>query len=115
MIADLIFYKENFGGNCKIPTDEFPLWERRAEMYLSKTTGGKSETQGKNERVKMCICEIAECLYENEKNQGIVSENIDGYSAKYENGDIKKKISEIISLWLYRTDILYRGVDNESL
>ena len=109
MKADLIFYSENFGGNCKIPADEFPAWEVRAGKILSKMSGGKSDSED-IDSVKMCICEIAELLYEENKRKGILSENNDGYSVKYENGDIKNRIGQVASLWLSGTDILYRGV-----
>lgn len=114
MTADLIFYNESFGGDCKIPASAFPLWERRAEAALAKITAGKSNAAKDDERVKMCICEIAECLYEESQRCGIVSENNDGYSATYENGDIKRKIGNLAALWLSGTDILYRGVECES-
>ena len=109
MKVDLIFYNEKFGGNCKIPADEFPVWERRAEKVLSKISGGKSDNS-ELEAVRMCILEIAEALYEESKREGILSENNDGYSVRYEYGDIKPKINRIASVWLSGTDILYRGV-----
>lgn len=110
MTADLIFYSERYGGNCKIPPAEFPVWERRAEKILSKITGGKSEKSCLEESVKVCVCEIAELLYEENTRSGIVSENNDGYSVRYENGDIKMQIANVVSIWLSGTDILYRGV-----
>ena len=110
MTADLIFYIESFGGNCKIPADEFPVWERRASAELGRITSGTSNSCKDEKCVKMCICEIAECLYEQSKKCGIVSESNDGYSAKYETGDTKKEVGRIAALWLSGTDMLYRGV-----
>ena len=89
MTADLIFYKESYGGDCKIPAAKYPLWEKRAKVILEKMTGGKSTAHKNDERVKMCICEIAECIYEERKRQGIVSENNDGYSVSYKNTNVK--------------------------
>lgn len=109
MTVDFIFYSESRGGNCKIPAELFPLWERYAERYLSHITGGKSCKNADDERVKMCICEIAEHLYNQSMREGIASENNDGYSVSYEKGDIKRQITEIASVWLSGTDILYRG------
>ncbi len=114
MTADLIFYKESFGGNCKIPAAKYPLWEKRAGIILEKITGGKSIAHKDDERVKMCICEIAECIYEESKRRGIVSENNDGYSVRYENRDTKAKVNNIAALWLSGTNLLYRGVECES-
>lgn len=109
MKADLIFYNEKFGGNCKIPADEFPVWEGRAERILSKISGGKSDGS-ELEVVRVCVLEIAEALYEESKRGGVLSENNDGYSVRYEYGDIKSKIGQIADMWLSGTDILYRGV-----
>lgn len=113
MTVDFIFYTESYGGNCKIPAELFPLWERCAENHLSRMTGGKSCKNADDERVKMCICEIAEFLYNQSRRDGIASENNDGYSVSYEKGDIKTQIHEIASVWLSGTDILYRGVECE--
>lgn len=112
MIADLIFYKENYGGDTKIPVASFSLWEKRAEAQLFNITAGK--TEGKDDEcIKMCICEMAELLYEHSKTQGIESENNDGYSVHYQNGDIKEALIKIAGTYLSKTDYLYRGVDNE--
>ncbi len=109
MIADLFFYSDVYGGNMRIPAEEFELWEKRAETELSQITGGRS---GKSDEksVKMCVCEIAELLYRENAREGIYSENNDGYSVRYNLGDIKKKIYLIAKTYLAGTDLLYRGV-----
>ena len=113
MTADLVFYNENFGGDTKIPAASFPLWENRAKNYLMYVTGGKIE--GKEDTlVKMCICEIAEFLYNKSLSDGIRSENNDGYSVVYQDGDIKCQVIKIAEIYLAGTEYLYRGVDNES-
>ncbi|MBO5059978.1 MAG: hypothetical protein J6C82_03600 [Clostridia bacterium] len=107
MTADLFFYIDAYGGNAKIPAAEFPLWERRAEAELLHITGGKTLD---DERVKLCVCEMAELLYEEGQRTGISSENNDGYSVSYEKGDIKSKLYQIAQVQLFGTDLLYRGV-----
>lgn len=108
----LTFYGEMYGGDCKIPTAEFPLWERRAEFELARITGGRSAGT-EDDRVKLCICEMAELLFTESRREGISSENNDGYSVTYEKGDIKRKLCEIAKTQLSSTDFLYRGVEND--
>lgn len=108
MAADLVFYNENYGGDSKIPAASFPLWERRAEADLMHITGGKIE--GKDDtRIKLCICEMAEFLYECSKIGGIKSENNDGYSVLYQERDIKHELIKIAKAYLGETEFLYRG------
>lgn len=110
MTADYVFYNENYGGDTKIPAASFPLWERRATGYLMQITGGKIE--GKEDAsIKLCICEMAEFLYECSKIGGIKSENNDGYSVSYQERDIKCEMIKIAELHLGGTEFLYRGVD----
>ena len=112
MMADQLFYNENYGGEGKIPASLFPLWEKRATAELLRITGGKIKGH-KTECVRFCVCEIAEFLYENAKTSGMRSENNDGYSVTYQDRDIKKEILKIAETYLGETDFLYRGVEND--
>lgn len=112
MTVDLIFYEEFCGGDFKIPAAEFERWERAAYFELSRITGGKS-TQSLEECVKICICEIAELLYKMEMQGKIKSENNDGYSVTYQEGDTKNALTDIAKRYLSGTDYLYRGVCND--
>ncbi len=110
MIADLAFYNENYGGDSKIPASLFPLFERRAENELMYITGGK--IKGKDDEcIKICICEMAEFLYECLEKGGLKSENNDGYSVTYQERDIKQELLRIAQLNLSETELLFRGVD----
>ncbi len=110
MIADLAFYNENYGGDSKIPASLFPLFERRAENELIFITGGK--IKGKDDEcIKICICEMAEFLYECLEKSGIKSENNDGYSVTYQERDIKQELVKIAQTNLFGTEFLFRGVD----
>ena len=112
MTADLVFYNENYGGDSKIPAALFPLWERRAQTELLHITGGR--IKGKDDEcIKMCVCEMAEYLYECCIIGGIKSENNDGYSVSYQERDIKKELIKIAQVYLANTEYLYRGVENE--
>ena len=110
MIADLAFYNENFGGDIKIPASLFPLFERRAENELMYITGGK--IKGKDDEcIKICICEMAEFLYECLEKGGLRSENNDGYSVTYQERDIKQELLKIAQVNLNDTELLFRGVN----
>lgn len=111
MICDLFFYNEHFGGDTKIPAEAFPLWERKAEAELLQLTGGRISLT-EEERAKICVCEIAEYLFDVASRRGIESENNDGYSVSYQNRDIKTDVLNIAKIYLSGTDLLYRGVDN---
>lgn len=111
MICDLFFYNEHFGGDTKIPAEAFPLWERRAEAELLLLTSGRKPL-AEEEKAKMCVCEIAEYLFDVASRRGIESENNDGYSVSYQNRDIKTDIVNIVKTYLGGTDLLYRGVEN---
>ena len=111
MIADLAFYNENYGGDSKIPASLFPLFERRAENELIFITGGK--IKGKDDEcIKICICEMAEFLYDCLEKHGLKSENNDGYSVTYQERDIKQELLRIAKINLGTTEFLFRGVDN---
>ncbi len=100
------FYAENFGNCAKIPREELMLWLKRAAAELSLLTMGRSE-ENIGDNMAMCICEIAEHLYESSARSHIESENNDGYSVKYKNRD--RKIAQIAKRYLAGTGLLYRG------
>ena len=110
MIADLAFYNENYGGDSKIPASLFPLFERRAENELIYLTGGKIKGKS-DENIKICICEMAEFLYDCVERGGMKSENNDGYSVTYQERDIKQELLQIAKVNLSETGFLFRGVD----
>ncbi len=109
MKADLFFYTNFCGGEEKIPAAEFPLWEARAGEALSYITDGKS-ADCDSDKVKACICAMAELMYEEAKRNGIASENNDGYSVVYKSEDMQGKLCAIAKTRLFGTDLLYRGV-----
>ena len=113
MKADLFFYDEFCGGELKIPVAEYPRWERCAENELLRITGGKS-ADSDDERLKICICEMAEILYTKENLGGILSESTDGYSVSYEKNNIKSALYEVAKRNLSGTNFLYRGVLDEN-
>ena len=112
MMSVLDFYSENYGGDTKIPAAAFSLWEKRAIAELSDLTSGRI-SEFDDDNIKMCICEMAELIYDCFCARGVESENNDGYSVKYQNRDIKQELIKIANTYLGKTGYLYRGVDNE--
>ena len=102
------FYGRIYGENAKIPSKSFHLWEMRATRELNRILSGDI-SQLSDENAKMCICEVAEFLYENARKDGIVSENNDGYSVHFDNSERDGKIYAIAKRWLSGSGLLYRG------
>ena len=102
------FYGRAYAENAKIPLESFYLWEKRAVAAINRFTA-RDIAGETDENAKMCICEVSELLYERCKKSGIVSENNDGYSVKFDNGKIDAQIYEIAQKWLYKSGLLYRG------
>lgn len=102
------FYGRIYANDAKIPLESFYLWEKRAVAELNRITA-RDLTQDPDENVKMCICEVAEFLFETAERDGIVSESNDGYSVRYDNADIPEGIYKIAEKWLTGSGLLYRG------
>ncbi|MBR4721401.1 MAG: hypothetical protein IK057_06545 [Clostridia bacterium] len=102
------FYGRTYANDAKIPLESFPLWEKRAVAEINRITNDDI-LKISDENSKMCICEVAELLYETAKSEGILSENNDGYSVRFDKGDRDGKIYDIASKWLSKSGLLYRG------
>ena len=101
----LEFYIRKYGKNAEIPLDCFELWAERAKTYIESLCTALPDIDA----TKMCICEVAELLYTRSDRDGIESETNDGYSVKYEKGDIKTAVYEIAKRYLASSGALYRG------
>ena len=102
------FYGRTYGKDAKIPPESFNLWEKRAVAALNRITD-KDISENLDENAKMCICEVAEFLYENSKSDGILSENNDGYSVHFDKEGKNGRIYDIAERWLLKSGLLYRG------
>lgn len=89
-----------------IPESGFDLWVKKSvaeiDRYLS-TPVLNIET----ENSRLCIFEVAECIYRSWQKSGIKSENTDGYSVTYD--EQKSDICGIIRR--YMSEYLFRGVE----
>lgn len=118
--ADYDFYTKEylFGKKAVIDTASFDFYANKATQYIRQQTFGNinEDTEIPN-CVKMCCCEIAELLYNADKNghSTITSEKVGDLSVSYESAEsqgqaLSKNIKSAIYLWLSGTDLLYRGV-----
>lgn len=101
----------NNGNAGTIPAESFGLHVAKAWREVeSMLTSDYSKEQ--LEKVKLCVCEVAEEIYKNAEKQGIKSESTDGYSVTYaDNADVKKTVKNIIVRRLADTGLLYMGVE----
>lgn len=67
----------------------FNLLEFKARKIIDKYTFGRLiGLENQLQEVKMCVFELISILENQKENIGKSSENIDGYSVSYSNGDI---------------------------
>lgn len=121
-IVDFAYYSGTYKGKSVEETD-FPIMERRAEMYLKQFTHGRltEENSVNYENVKDCICEMVDAVnyyYKQSENGGFKekkSETTDGYSVSYstehKDGEnvhvtMRNKLYQIARMWLLDTGLL---------
>lgn len=119
-MTDYSFYTENYlqGRKAVLDAASFPFWERKAsQMVRSLTFGNIDESGVIPEPVQLCVCEVAETLYRQEKAEGsgkaITSEKVGGHSVTYQLKTAAEKQMEIYSIvntWLADTGLMYAGV-----
>lgn len=108
MTADFTFYTRFCGGNTKIPSAEYERWESSAELELERMTAGRA-VGADGEKIKKCICEMAELMYREAQTDGVTSENNDGYSVTYNTEkSVNDRLCGIIKRYLHGTDFLQR-------
>jgi hypothetical protein len=121
MYVNYEYYVDQYGG--RIPEEEFPSVERKAEAYIRKLTyirGNIFEIE--DVAVKDAVCAVAEVYHSCEKKNEtgtVKSENNDGYSVSYAveqlEGQtveelIRKKAYEAVFTYLLPTGWLSRKV-----
>ena len=123
--VDFSFYKEKYFGTLIEEEQKFRQPIVKANTYL-KQNMYMNPSEEDMELVKLCLCEVAEMIYQDDVNKRehggreIQSENTDGYSVSYateaEAGKIavnslQIKIYEGIQRYLAHTGLLYLGVE----
>ena len=120
-MTDYSFYTDNYllGRKAVIDAASFPFWERKASQTVRILTYGNiNESEPISENVQLCVCELAEALYRQDKADGasgkkIASEHVGGHSVTYHMETDAEKMMEIyniIQTWLADTGLMYAGV-----
>lgn len=96
--VDLEYYKEKylFGDAPLIPDKSFPRWINEAEIFINWR---KVTVENPTDKLKNCVCEVAEYLYKNKDNPNVVTE-----------ADIYPIKSKHLSMTEYHGDFIYRGI-----
>lgn len=133
MYVDYRYYVDTYlmSRDPLIPENEFSFWERQAERELDHITFDRIQKNASlvDENVMDCMCELTEYLYKQDRYIQSVSEDgmmgtlssysNDGESATYDVSSLKEKYSDsakpsvihaIISKYLSRTGLMYRGL-----
>ena len=119
--ADKDFYTNEYlcGKEAVINTASFDFYARQATQEIKKLAGWNIDETKIPEVVKFCCCEIAEMIFNTEKQEtqsaGKASETVGSWSISYLNQSeisqlCKDKTKEIVFKWLTATGLLYAGV-----
>lgn len=105
------------GKEAVIDTASFDFYARQATQKIKQYTFD-NVPENIPYSVKMCCCEIAELIFNDEKKSnrtGITSAKVGDESYSYESTEsqrqlLSKNIKSAIYSWLSDTGLLYRGV-----
>jgi hypothetical protein len=115
--ADRTFYTDTYKGSA-IPDAVFDYWATQASGRIDEVTFDRSTSaEGEDlEKIKMATCAVAEVMYKIETAGGIItSEKVGSYSrtVKVPEKDSKKQRTyDAAKLYLGRTGLMYRGIDD---
>ena len=119
--ANKDFYTTQYlcGKEAVINTASFDFYARQATQEIKKFAGWNIDEADIPEAVKFCCCELAEMIFNAEKQQnqsaGKASETVGSWSVSYSDQSVnlqscKDKTKEIVFKWLTGTGLLYAGV-----
>ncbi|MCL2563143.1 MAG: hypothetical protein FWE08_03815 [Oscillospiraceae bacterium] len=128
MYADYGFYKEHGSGN--IPEEKFPRIARRAQQQIDYVTFDRVSAHSLGElsweRIKMCLCELVDHLWDvsltieqdEDGISGVISnERVGPWSASYQlpqhllSENLDESMHKICQRWLTRPiNLMYVGV-----
>lgn len=104
---DYNYYTESFGGDL-IPADLLPAYVARALIYLNSITFNQAQYSD-DINIGFAVCDIAEQLYKERLNGGVIHESVDGYSVTRDKASLSQRLFEIAQTYLACTGLLYRG------
>ena len=105
MKVDFEFYTDCYLGSLIHDAEEFNALELKAEYLIDRITFGNIDEYG--EEVKMAVCAVCDKL-KNDRS-GILSENNDGYSVTYNDGDFYTEVIKAALIYLPE-ELTYRGI-----
>lgn len=118
--ANYEFYKNIYLNSENLFNSEslFNKYALRATLVIHNETLGKADNYSEDDRVKLCMCEIAEknIIYDiglSKANEGIASEKVGEYSVTYKTmseADKARSEYKILTRYLAMTGLLYKGV-----
>lgn len=108
--VDYKFYADTYGG-LLIKEFSFKPLAAKVEARLDRYTFGRLGESWPIE-AKTAVCEMMECLYNHEKQDGKISENNDGYSVTFDSSkNIDSTMYKIAEIYLANTGLMDLGVD----
>lgn len=107
MNIDFDYYSNIYRGSI-IPPADFAKYIRKAKIYVEGLIFGR-DPGDRVESVKLAVCNVAELIYLDESRYGLSSENTDGYSVSYINGDIGRSIADAAAVYLADSGLMYAG------
>lgn len=111
---DYIYYFDDYnrGREGIIPPSDFDFYTDKAWTELEALCFAEECGEEHRGAVYRCVCAVADMLYSAEKNNGVRSENIDGYSVTYSDENaVRREIRRTVMKYLVGTGILYSGVE----
>ncbi len=115
--ADYTYYTDNYGGSA-VSEGDFPRLAAKASAYIDRLTFGRAEENARDERLKMCCCELCDSLTLTDGNGGMMkqSESVGSWSCSYaispEGASESVMARAACRTWL-PAEWLYRGVGRE--
>ena len=131
MYADYFYYTDGYliGRDPVVPENVFAYWEKQARTEIDRRSYGRLRYKPEliSEKVKDCVCEVAELLYRadivaRQEIESGAAGPLSSYSNDGESGTFdlsqsvctesgkNRKVKEIIFRYLGDTGLLYAGV-----
>lgn len=102
----------NSGHQGVLPRQEFDRYINAAQREVQSRLNCDISDCDAWDAVALCICEVAEALFRDEKQASVKSESTDGYSVTFKDGDcVDDRIRKILLKRLSQTGLLYAGVE----
>lgn len=107
------YYQESYGGSL-ITENRWKLLETKMRARLNRYTFNRLQKNQWLTQAKTALCEMCECAYRYEKQDGKTSENNDGFSVTYDRSKSQDEMLHAIAeVYLSNTGLMDLVVDEE--